>query len=476
MRLKQLIPALLTPFLFSACVPQIDKESALDGAAINKELKSLDADDNRSLDAQWWKAYGDGQLDEMIGKALGSSPTIKSIEARYAQANSIIASAQAGNMPSVFISGAISRQRFSENYIFPPPLGGAAESLYQAGAGLEYDFDFFNARGSKILSAKYSAMAQKAYINEMKLALSSALCKLYLSWGYDERRVQMLLRFKDAMMQEQSILKRRYAQGVIDARELNSNLSDISKIDQEIDGLKRVMQSKKESIGVLGGFMPSYLENLHRPSIKEGVNVPMPKEIYLDLIAHRADVAVQKYTVLSKEANIENAKAQFYPNISLSALVGFTSFDLAKFADNSSYAPIAGLALSLPIFDGGARKANLNIKVSDYNSSVNDYNNVIIKAVNEVVGVVKKTKILESQICFLQKELDAKNLNEDIAKQRFDAGLSDKLPYITAKLESYKSELVGIDLDEEKSLLRIELIKALGGGYKEKEDKTDAND
>ena len=306
----------------------------------------------------------------------------------------------------------------------------------------------------------------------MKLALSSALCKLYLSWGYDERRVQMLLRFKDAMMQEQSILKRRYAQGVIDARELNSNLSDISKIDQEIDGLKRVMQSKKESIG----FMPSYIENLHRPSIKEGVNVPMPKEIYLDLIAHRADVAVQKYTVLSKEANIENAKAQFYPNISLSALVGFTSFDLAKFADNSSYAPIAGLALSLPIFDGGARKANLNIKVSDYNSSVNDYNNVIIKAVNEVVGVVKKTKILESQICFLQKELDAKNLNEDIAKQRFDAGLSDKLPYITAKLESYKSELVGIDLDEEKSLLRIELIKALGGGYKEKEDKTDAND
>ena len=248
---------------------------------------------------------------------------------------------------------------------------------------------------------------------------------------------------------------------------VNAKKSQIAKVDQAIQALKRSIEGKKESIAILGGFMPLVVEKWNAPSIKN-MKAPLPKEIVLNLIAHRADIAVQKYIVLSKGQNIENAKAQFYPNISLSAMVGFVSFDLAKFLGYSSYAPSAGVALSLPLFDGGERKANLSMRTSDYNSSVNDYDNVVIKAANEVVATLKKSKILDSEIALHVKEIEAQDLNVKIAQGKFKAGLANKLPFLEAKREVTQTRLSSIDLNDAKASLQIHLIKALGGGYEDK--------
>jgi NodT family efflux transporter outer membrane factor (OMF) lipoprotein len=456
----------------------IDKQAPIEDTEISNELEQSvmpPMGSESHLEIDWWKAYGDAQLDVIIEKALSGSPAIKSIEARYAQANSVISAARAGNMPQISAYAALSRERFSENYIFPPPLGGNTYSLYQTGITLDYTFDFWDARASRIRSAKYSALAQKAYIDAVKLALASGICAIYLSWHYDEERVRVLNGSRKAMAEERKILEKKLKQGLIDATDLYAKTADVSAIMQEISTVRRSIEGKKESISILGGFMPSYADTLVAPKIRDGFEVPLPKEIYLDLIAHRADVTVQKYIVLSKSQNIENAKAQFYPNISLSGLIAFTSFDLSKLFEHSSYAPAGGAALSLPLLDGGAREANLQANVSDYNSSVNDYNNAIIKAANEVVGVLKRSQFLASQMRFHEEDLDAKNSSETVALKRFNGGVTDKLPYLKAKVESCRGELGKIALNEEKAALQIELIKALGGGYSDQKERSDAD-
>jgi NodT family efflux transporter outer membrane factor (OMF) lipoprotein len=428
MKHRQILFGLIPVLFLTACVPMIDKQAPIEDIVISNELEQnvMSPTGNEShMEIDWWKAYGDAQLDALIEKALSDSPAIKSIEARYAQANSVISAARAGNMPQISAGAAVSRERFSENYIFPPPLGGGTYTLYQTGLALDYTFDFWDARASRILSAKYSALAQKAYIDAGKLALSSAICAIYLSWHYDEERVRVLNDFRSAMVEERKILEKKLKQGLIDATDLYAKTADISAIMQEISAIRRSIEGKKESIAILGGFMPSYVDTLVAPKIQDGFEVPLPKEIYLDLISHRADVTVQKYIVLSKSQNIENAKAQFYPNISLSGLIALTSFDFGKLFDHSSYAPVGGVALSLPLLDGGARKANLQVNVSDYNSSVNDYNNAIIKAANEVVGVLKRSQFLASQMRLHEEDLDAKNSNETLALKRFNGGLTN---------------------------------------------------
>ena len=191
----------------------------------------------------------------------------------------------------------------------------------------------------------------------------------------------------------------------------------------------------------------------------------------LNLLAHRPDVAIAKYTALSKSHTIEETKAQFYPNISLSGAIGFTSFNWAKLIDHSSYTPSAGVALSLPLFDWGERKAHLQNSVSDYNASVYEYNGVIIKAANEVVMLLKQSKHLELQRQFHEDEMAVKKANEVIDHKKLTQGLSNKLPYLSEQKVVREAEIATLSINETQTKLKIDLIKALGGGYSEHGDE-----
>lgn len=464
--------ALLT-LLLTACVGVIKKETPLEKSIINSELnQSIESSQLTStqLTSDWWRAYGDKQLDMIIEKALNESPHIKSIQAKYALKNSQVDFESSKNLPSISANAGYTKERFSENYIFPPPMGGSTYSLYQTGLTLDYSFDFWDARASRIASAKYIALAQKATLDATKLRLATALCAIYLSWNYDEKSLTLLLESKETLLQKREILQNNYRVGVIDALALYSSTQEIATQSESIEALKRSIESKREALSILGGFLPSFTESLKAPKIANDFRVPLPKEIYLNLLSHRADISIEKYILLSKSKRIEGAKAEFYPNISLLGVLSFVSFDFEKFFTSSSYAPALGGALSLPLFDGGAREANLQTTLSDYHSALHDYNGAIIKAANEVVGVLKREKLLKSQILLHKEALHAIESSEIVADKRYKGGLTNKLPYLQAQLEHHRGELDAIALNAERASLQIELIQALGGGYIEESD------
>lgn len=477
MDFRSFLLTFLPAFLLLGCVPAIQKAAPMHERVITNDLaKSLDLFNHNDslLVREWWKTFGDKQLDTLIEEALSSAPSLQSLEARYAQANTVIESVQSRNLPHLSADASVIRERFSENHIFPAPLGGSTNNQYQPQLSLDYDFDFWNARSSRILAAQNTALAQRAAIEATKIALSSAMCETYLSWNYDEQKLIVLNSIDQTTKEEIKILEKQHKLGLIDGIAINDKKSALSRIKQDREKLKRSIEGKKEALCVLGGFLPSRTETLQVPHIHDGFNLPIPKEIMLNFVAHRPDVAIAKYTALSKSHTIEETKAQFYPNISLSGLIGFTSFSWAKLFDHSSYTPSTGIALSLPLLDWGLRKANLQNSVSDYNASVYDYNGVVIKAANEVVLLLKQSRHLELQRQFHEEEMAAKKTNSEIAYKKRLLGLSDKLPYLGAQKIVEEAQIETLSLNEAKTELQINLIKALGGGYTNNGD-TDAS-
>ncbi|MGD9970201.1 MAG: efflux transporter outer membrane subunit [Sulfuricurvum sp.] len=459
--------------LSSGCVPKVEKASPVPESRIDGELDALSAEfSDGTLEREWWKRYHDAQLDSILGEALASAPAIQTVRARYAQAGALIESVEAYNLPHVSANTSLVKERFSANHIFPKTfLGGSTNTEYQAGISLDYDFDFWDKRKSRILSAKEQAMAQMASIEASKVALSTAIVQTYLSWNYDERQRDVLRSIEQTASEELSITDKRRRLGLSDATATYRAKAVLASIGERIAAVDKKIEGEKESICVLGGFLPSYAQTLKKPDIAEASPLPLPKEVMLHLLSHRPDVAVAKHTALSKSHTIEEAKARFYPDISLSGLIGFISFDWAKFLDHSSYQPSGGIAASLPLLDWGEREAVLNGSVGDYNASVYEYNQAVISAANEVVVVLKQSHIVQSQVQIHARQMEAKRSETAIAQHKYKLALVNKLPYLAARRNEYETLGEAIDLERDQSLLQVSLIRSLGGGYRQKDPK-----
>ncbi|MDD4950843.1 efflux transporter outer membrane subunit [Sulfuricurvum sp.] len=457
-------------FVVSGCVPAIQKATPMQDTQINGDLEkmlALSDKENGGLVRDWWRLLGDTQLNRIVDESLVKAPSLQVLEARYAQANSIIDAIQSRNTPHIGANASVVRERFSENHIFPAPLGGSTNTQYMPQLVLDYDFDFWNERKSRISAAYNTALAQRGSIESAKIALSSAICELYVSWNYDEEKLDVLREMEQTINQERAIAERQYRLGLSDALAMNEKKATSLQVQQRTEELKRSIEGKKEALCVLGGFLPSNAQSWKRPRINDMATLPIPKEVVLNLLAHRPDVTVAKYTVLSKNYTIEESKAQYYPNISLSGAIGFTSFSFSKLIDHSSYTPSLGIALSLPLFDGGERDARLANSLSDYNALVYEYNGVVIKAANEVVMLLKQSKLLNRQQLLHHDEIAAHIANREIERKRLLSGLSNKLSYLSAQKTVQESQIATLSLNETKTLLQINLIKALGGGYTE---------
>ncbi|XOB63379.1 efflux transporter outer membrane subunit [Campylobacterota bacterium DY0563] len=476
--MRNLVLIFISLYILTGCVPKVEKIKKFDNSKINKELKT---DLNKfkssqlSLNTQWWKNFKDEQLNSLINEALNNAPTLKILKTRYKSAQSIVEINKALKKPSIGVDGNVSRQRYSQNYIFPDPLGGGYYNLYDQGLGLNYDFDFWDKNSSLIKASINKSLAQKLYIQVKKIAMTTSIVKLYATLNYKKKQLEKIKVLEKNIEEKHHILNTLHELGLANQIEINRSSTSLEKVKQNSLDLKIEIEDLKKSLSIVSGLMPSKIEKLKRVSTFDKYKVFVPKDIHLDVLSHRPDIAIQKYLLLSRDEYITNAKAQFYPNISISGLLGFTSFSWASLFDKSSYAPYIGSAISLPLFDGNRRENNLNIKTDDYNIQVQEYNQSVIKAINEVVASLKKFELNKSKIKVQNNILKSKEKNLVIEKKIFNLGLKNKISYIDSKLSLIDEEITKLSLKNNELNAQIDLIKALGGGYKEKGKTLDNN-
>jgi len=467
-----LILALVLPFLLTGCAHKVETIQKVGSAKIRKDIDdiiNISSDATSDIEQNWWRIFEDKQLNSIIEKAITNAPSINSIQERYKKANERIKTVKSHNFPSANFTAMAREERFNKGVV-PEPLKGETESLYFSGVAIGYKFDFWDERKSELLAMQNLAYAQKLYIEDKKLALSSAITKIYNAWSFDEQKIALLQRMLKNHEKQLKIEQIKYRRGLISEMSINKHNAAISGINYKILILKESIESKKEGVCILAGFLPSVSETFTVPVVTKKVSIDIKKEIYLNLISQRADIAMQSYIVKSNDYFIENAKAKFYPNINLSALLNTFTLNFSDLANSDSFGAGAGVAIDLPIFDWGRREANLGEKEANYNSSVYKYNDLVIKAANEVVGTLTRLEQKQLQIDEYKKLKQAKIKNVEIAQKRYFIGLTNQEPLLHYKLDVLGSDMTNISLKQSNNQLYIELVKALGGGFKENDN------
>lgn len=417
-----------------------------------------------ALAADWWHGFGDATLDGLVERALAGNPNLKIAQARLARAEAAVGGAKSADGPQVNGSFDSTRQRFSAKSIYPPPLGGGVYTLSTAQIGASWELDFFGRNRSAIEAAVGAQRAAEAEVQAARVMLASNVARTYVQLGrlFEQRDVAVRsLKQRDETL---ALIKQRVQGGLDTTVEQRQGEGALPETRQQIEQLDEQITLARHALAALTAQAPNALDDLTVP-LSTVKAVAVPAGLPADLLGRRADITAARWRIEAATGDMKSAKAQFYPNINLTAFVGLQSIGLDQLVKSGAEQYGAGPAIRLPIFDSGRLRANLRVKAADLDAAVESYNGAVLDAVHDVADQLASLRSVDRQQTEQARAQDSAESAYDLATQRYKAGLGTYLTVLNAESTVLNQRRQAADLKARALDTQIALIRALGGGY-----------
>ncbi len=415
---------------------------------------------------QWWKAYGDPQLDQLVAEALAGSPTMAAARARIDHARADTGAIRAGLLPTLQgqASAAESKQSYHAGI---PPLFVPKGYNDTGGVRLDfsYEFDFWGKTRSAIAAAVSETRASQADAAEARLTLSTAVASAYadLARLYAERDVAE--RSAQSRMETLDLVNRRVTNGLDTQGELKEAEAGVPAAKADLAAIDEQIATTRNQLAALAGAGPDRGLMIARPAQASLKAFGLPQTLAADLIGRRPDVVAAKWRAEAAAKRIGVAKAQFYPDVNLTAFIGYQSLYLRELFKAGSDIGQVGPAISLPIFEGGRLRANLKGAEADYASAVASYDGAVTQALLDVADAAAGERALGERLAQSREALAGEEQAYRIARQRYDGGLSNYQSVLIVEDRVLASRRTVVDLEARAFTLDIQLVKSLGGGF-----------
>ncbi|ELQ18353.1 hypothetical protein A986_05281 [Pseudomonas fluorescens BRIP34879] len=414
--------------------------------------------------ADWWKSLGDPQLDGLIQEALRNSPDMQVASARAHQAEAAAYAANAARLPTVDASAGVSRSRLARDQD-PRGEGDAYSTVRNIGASFNYTFDLWGGQRAAWEAALGQARAAEVDQQAARLTLAANVAKAYSDLGQahivrdlandDLKRTRQML----------DLSQRRLNSGIDSEYQYQQTESlEASSQSQLIDAEKQ-LQSARIALAVLLGKGPDRGNELARPAVLQPAAVAVPSVLPAELLGRRPDLIAARWRVEAASKDVAASKTRFYPNLNLSASAGADSLlGDAMFGSASRFFNIAP-TISLPIFDGGRLRADLDARDADYDLAVAQYNKTLVQALGDIGSTLAQLRDTARQIQAQQHAADIARQSYDTGLQRYSSGIGNYLDVLSIEQQLLQSQRQLASLKAAQIDLSIQLMQALGGGY-----------
>jgi NodT family efflux transporter outer membrane factor (OMF) lipoprotein len=461
--------ALVVPALLAACVPvpQLGSAPVPRSAGTLASAQSLRASVVDWPADRWWAGFGDAQLDALIVEGLKASPDVALAAARVRSAEALAGQAGAALGPNLAVDGAVGGIKQSENTGIPPAF--VPKGIQDNGrltAAMSFNLDLWGKNRAALAAARGEAVAAQIDAAQARLLLTTGIAAAYADLAQyhaqrDAAAAALEVRTATARLTAQRVQvgsETRGGQAQAEARVPQAR-ADVLALDEAI-----VLTQHR--LAALVGAGPDRGRTITRPVLR-AVPVGVPANAGIDLVGRRPDLVAARLRAEAAGDRIEVARADFYPNLNLTALVGLQSLGLGTLFDGGSSYGNGGLAVSLPVLDAGRIQGRYRGARADYDAAVARYDSTLITALRETADAVASRNAADARVAALRRALASAEDAARIARLRYQGGLSNQLPVLTAD-----DTLVGIrravtDAESRRFALDIALIRALGGGYRD---------
>ncbi|WP_416425141.1 efflux transporter outer membrane subunit [Pseudomonas sp. App30] len=457
--------------LLGACapmptLPQPTAAKQLSSYATTHSFEPLAHADSQWPREKWWYRYNDAQLNALIDEGLKGDPTLAQAQARLLRAQGSEQQTNASLLPGLNAQASVERKKQSYNNGVPAEFVPQGMNTYgSAEFDFSYELDFWGRNHAALAAATSEYEAAQADIAQARMVLATSLAEAYadLARLYAER---------DA---DEAAMKVRVETAQLFAERFNQGLETQSSVHQAQSRASTAQATWLETdesialcrnrLAALLGAGPDRGLSIARPSIDFAKSTGLPDSIALGLLGRRPDVVIARLRAEAAAARINESRAQFYPNINLSAMVGVQSLGLNMLGKSGSDVGNIGPAISLPIFNGGRLRGQLRSARGTYDEAVANYDETLTKALHDVADTIASERALGPRLDATKASYDAAAQARQVTENRYRGGLDRYLDVLNAEDTMIAAQRKLADIKARRFALDVSLVKALGGGY-----------
>ena len=418
-----------------------------------------------AIASDWWTAFGDPQLDRIVNDALSGSPTLDQALARVRQASAAVQAADAATQPQATLDANEVYQRLPGRYIIPPPYGGSLRFVGAAAANLSYDLDLFGRQRASIRQAQASAQAARLDAAAGRQALAGSVASTYLELVRAERLIQVAqgsVAVRDRYLRLTNVRIRNQLSSQLDARAAETLVA------QARQALVRAQAARIVTIhalAALAGRGADYYPTIGATTLRLSAPLPLPATLPVDLLGRRADLLAAQARIDAAAAGRQVARRAYYPNISLTGLLGVQAIGLGNLLAPASIAAGIGPALHLPLFDGGRLRADLTSATAAQDVAIADYNEQVVRAVRDAADALARIAATDADRARQREVVRGLSETGRLNAVRVNSGLESRLDLVDTDLRLLAAQQDAASLDVDAALRRVDLVLALGGGF-----------
>jgi multidrug efflux system outer membrane protein len=420
------------------------------------------ADARPAAGIAWRDYFADQRLREVIALALANNRDLRVSALNIEKARAQYGIQRAALLPNVSASGGQNATRTPDN--MAPNGEGQVNRQYTANLGVAYELDFFG----KIRSLSEAALQQYLGTEEARraqqISLVAEVANTWLSLQADRERLRLAADTLKSQQITYELSKRRFDAGATSGLDMYEAQTSVEAARNDMAIFTAQVASGQNALELLvGAALP---ESLREPAALANVAAmaELPAGLPSDVLQRRPDVLGAERTLQAANANIGAARAAFFPSISLTATAGSASSNLSGLFKGGSGTWSFLPQVNLPIFDGGANRANLAVARVDRDIAVARYEQAIQSAFREVADALAQRGTLDERLASQNALTEASQKSFRIHEARYQKGTESYLNALVSQRALYAAQQSLITARLARASNQVTLYQVLGGG------------
>ncbi len=419
----------------------------------------------------WWSIYNDPELDQLESQVEISNQNVKSFEASYRAAAALVRETQAELFPTATVTPSVTRTRSgsgsgavgSSGAVVGGGGRGTIRTQYSVQGSADWTPDFWGKIRRQVESNVAAAQVSAADLANATLSAQATLAIAYINLRYEDSLQKLLTDTVAEYEHALEIAQNQYHAGTASSADVVTAQAQLQTTQAQLIAVGVLRGQYEHAIAILTGHPPADL-TISVEALPRQVPV-VPAGIPSTLLERRPDIAAAERQMQQENALIGVAISAYYPDVTLSAVLGLAGSTLSQLFTAANLAWSLGASATETIFDAGSRSAAVDVARATYDQYVADYRQTVLTAFQQIEDELVALRVLAQQAAAEDLAVASARRAVAVTLNQYLAGTVAYTSVITEQTLLLGDEETALGIQQSRLVASVTLIEALGGGW-----------